>query len=280
MQPAVFICYRRLGTGPQSGRLFDHLARTYTNDGVFMDVDDISGGKKWHAEVTRALAQAKVMLAMIGPGWMTEVGDSGELRLFEPQDQVRREIELALDLDVTIIPVLVDGAVMPRQSDLPESIRALTKFHAVPLQTGATFTTHMEAILAAVNQVTGGPPNQAGQAAEAPAPTAPPPQLDLMQVLPGYWQLQITMPNGLVGQSTAQFFPTGQFTTTGFVGQAYQAQGTWQVPTPGSLLLAGQISDGFQVMPYNALLQMSELGPGQLRGIGDDGSQTAWTKVG
>ena len=42
-----------------------------------------------------------------------------------PSDLVRREIEAALAHNVRVIPILFDGAKMPRYADLPTSIAGL-----------------------------------------------------------------------------------------------------------------------------------------------------------
>jgi hypothetical protein len=53
--------------------------------------------------------------------------------LDNPDDFVRLEIEAALKRKIPVIPVLVDGAKMPGQSELPESISGLADRQAVEL---------------------------------------------------------------------------------------------------------------------------------------------------
>ena len=53
------------------------------------------------------------MLVLIGQSWLTAVEEDGSRRLDNPRDWVVQEIEAALARDVTVIPVLVDGARMP-----------------------------------------------------------------------------------------------------------------------------------------------------------------------
>ena len=60
------------------------------------------------------------------------VGDSAadkdnRRRLDDPDDFVRIEIEAALKRGVRVIPVLIDGAAMPRASDLPDSLKKLVR---------------------------------------------------------------------------------------------------------------------------------------------------------
>jgi hypothetical protein len=60
---------------------------------------------------------------VIGPRWLNARNNDGNPRLDNPTVYVRVEIESALKRDIRVIPVLVDGASMPRPSDLPPSPR-------------------------------------------------------------------------------------------------------------------------------------------------------------
>ena len=58
---------------------------------------------------------------------------SGHRRLDDPRDFVRLEIELALAGDVAVVPVLVEGALMPAAADLPPSLAEFARCQAVEL---------------------------------------------------------------------------------------------------------------------------------------------------
>jgi hypothetical protein len=77
------------------------------------------------------VAQCSAFIAVIGPGWADVKAASGKRRLDEPNDYVRIEIEAALQRGIRVIPVLVDGAQMPAAEELPDSIKALARRHAV-----------------------------------------------------------------------------------------------------------------------------------------------------
>ena len=72
-----------------------------------------------------------MLLAVIGPNWLTAADERGRRRLDDPDDIVRLEIEAALVRGVRVIPILVEGAVMPGRQDLPESLAGLARRHAV-----------------------------------------------------------------------------------------------------------------------------------------------------
>ena len=59
--------------------------------------------------------------------WVASADGQNRRRLDDPNDFVRIEIEAALQRDVPVIPVLVDGAPMPQAGELPDSLKKLTR---------------------------------------------------------------------------------------------------------------------------------------------------------
>jgi TIR domain len=127
----IFVSYRRQESSHIAGRLYDRLAGRFGEGQVFIDVDTIELGVDFPEEIFRAVAACKVLLAVIGPGWLTATDERGGRRLDDPGDIVRLEIEAALASDVRTIPILVEGAVMPGQLDLPESLAGLARCNAL-----------------------------------------------------------------------------------------------------------------------------------------------------
>src|ERR1700747_1122745 len=106
----IFVSYRRQDSSHLAGRLYDHLADRFGEGQVFMDVDTIEPGLDFAEEVTRAVAACQVLVAVIGPAWLTAADGRGRRRLDDPDDFVRLEIETALVRGVRVIPVLAQGA--------------------------------------------------------------------------------------------------------------------------------------------------------------------------
>src|SRR5215475_2478142 len=127
----IFVSYRREDSEHLAGRLYDRLADRFGEGQVFMDVDTIELGVDFGEEIVRAVARCKVLLAVIGPGWLTAADERGPRRLDNPKDFVRLEIETALDRGVRVIPILAQGAVMPGQDELPESLARLASRNAL-----------------------------------------------------------------------------------------------------------------------------------------------------
>ena len=109
----IFVSYRRQESSHLAGRLYDRLADRFGEGQVFIDVDAIEPGVDFAEEICRAVAACKVLLAIIGPTWLTATDERGRRRLDDPDDIVRLEIEAALARGVRVIPILVEGAVMP-----------------------------------------------------------------------------------------------------------------------------------------------------------------------
>lgn len=134
MQHGIFISYRRADTSGHAGRISDDLRRRFGRSVTFRDVDSIEVGRDFVQALERAIHAARVCIVLIGDTWLTETSTDGVARLLESDDHVRNEIEMALtDPDVTVIPVLVEGARMPNADALPEAIRALARLQAIEL---------------------------------------------------------------------------------------------------------------------------------------------------
>ncbi len=133
MAHAIFISYRRDDTEGEAGRLFADLTRVFGNEGVFMDVADIPPGADFRRVIDESVAQCGVLLAVLGPSWLTITGADGKRRLDNPNDFVAIEIGSALKRDVPVIPVLVHEAHMPPPDQLPESLQELSFRNSVEL---------------------------------------------------------------------------------------------------------------------------------------------------
>lgn len=66
-----------------------------------------------------------MLLAVIGPRWLTAADPIGRRRIDDPADWIRRELVEAFAAGVRVIPVLADQAELPAEADLPADIAAL-----------------------------------------------------------------------------------------------------------------------------------------------------------
>ncbi|HUR16967.1 MAG TPA: TIR domain-containing protein, partial [Candidatus Limnocylindrales bacterium] len=129
----IFLCYRRGRDSGRAGRLRDRLTDEFGESDIFLDVSTLRPGVDFAEVIAQAVSAAAVMLVIIGPQWLEERDADGRRRIDSEQDWMRMEVSLALRSNVTVIPVLVEGASMPRASALPSDLRGLARRQAIEL---------------------------------------------------------------------------------------------------------------------------------------------------
>ncbi len=126
MSAAIFISYRRSDAAGHAGRLFDRLAHWFDHDALFYDLDSIDAGDTFPRRLVDGIEAAKVVLVLIGPGWVDELN----ARAAKPGvDYVRSEVEHALRRHGApggpkVIPVLLGGVTAPGADRMDASLRA------------------------------------------------------------------------------------------------------------------------------------------------------------
>jgi len=131
----VFLSYRREDSAGFAGRLADGLEAEFGAGSVFRDVDDIRPGEDFQLAIDSQLRSVDAVLVLIGPRWL-EARIDGARRLDEPADFVRQEVATALASGKPVIPLLVGGALMPGEADLPAPLAGLARRQAVVLSDG------------------------------------------------------------------------------------------------------------------------------------------------
>ena len=129
----MFISYRRDESAGYTGRIADRFTEHFGKDRVFRDIDSIEPGLDFAEAIESAIGSSGVMLAVIGKNWLTATDAAGRKRLQDPHDYVRMEIAAALQRNMRVIPVLVQGASMPGTDELPEDLAPLTRRNAFEL---------------------------------------------------------------------------------------------------------------------------------------------------
>ncbi|MET0397258.1 MAG: TIR domain-containing protein [Longimicrobiaceae bacterium] len=174
--PGIFICYRRDDSAGFAGRLYDGLTQHFGRNMVFMDVDDIQPGVNFVDVIQEVVARARAVVVVIGKQWLNGGDPFGRRRLGDKDDFVRLEIRAALQRKgVAVVPVLVHGATMPAQYDLPDELRDLTRRNAIELR-HTTWTSDVQKLVRALEKVVGRPgrttarKRSGGGRKETPAP--------------------------------------------------------------------------------------------------------------
>ncbi len=151
----IFISYRRDDAAGYARAVYDALARRFTAERVFMDVDDIGAGQAFDEAIQRAVGESEVLLVMIGKRWRGE-REGRPPRISEAGDFVRREVTAGLAKGLRVIPLLLDGATMPTEAELPAPLRPLARRNAIEI--GHTrFEADIERLVAALRETIGEP---------------------------------------------------------------------------------------------------------------------------
>lgn len=127
----VFISYRREDSAASAGRLFDRFSDALGAEHVFRDIDAIAPGAQFAKVIDKRIDTCDALIAVIGRNWLTVKDANGHRRLDDANDYVKAEIRTALELGKRVIPVLVEGASMPAEEDLPEEIAPLAGRNAI-----------------------------------------------------------------------------------------------------------------------------------------------------
>lgn len=135
MNVGIFISYRRRDAIKDARAIYERLVREFGAESVFMDIEGLPYGEDFVDALKHQLEQCTVVLALIGPKWLTAADPEGNRRLDDPGDYLRLELATALARkDVRVVPMLLDGAALPKEEELPEPLRPLMRRHALELR--------------------------------------------------------------------------------------------------------------------------------------------------
>ena len=153
--PKVFISYRREDTAAHAFLLHERLKQRFGEANVFLDIAVLQAGMDWRKAIDARANACGVLLALIGPQWLTIMKRSAQRNVVEAVDDVaRQELEFALTntADIEVVPVLVDGASMPAPHDLPRSLRAVADRQAQQLRL-ASYDQDVERLIARLERI-------------------------------------------------------------------------------------------------------------------------------
>ncbi|WP_019544334.1 toll/interleukin-1 receptor domain-containing protein [Streptomyces sulphureus] len=123
--PEVFVNYRTHDGDKTAAHLAEKLASRFGDDLVFRASSSIRPGAAYPAEILDSLRSCSVVVAVVGPRWLT-YPDAAAPALAQEEDWVRRELLEALVRGIPIVPLL-DGRTTPRlvRAELPADLADL-----------------------------------------------------------------------------------------------------------------------------------------------------------
>ena len=142
----IFINYRRDDSQAITGRIDDHLRHAFGDEDVFLDIDSIPLGTDFTKHIRDSLSQCEICLAIIGRRWVSD-------RLEDENDFVRLELEEALRLEIPLIPVLVEGATIPKRAEVPPTLIRLLTRQAIEVDSGRDFKVHVARLIDGIKEI-------------------------------------------------------------------------------------------------------------------------------
>ncbi len=124
--PEVFVNYRT-GDGEQLATIIDQdLRRRFGDAAVFKDHRSIQAGAVFQKALENGVWGSKVLLCVIGPAWLTAADGTGRRKIDNPEDWIHRELVMAFDHGVRVIPVIDEQAQSPLPvKELPQPLKRL-----------------------------------------------------------------------------------------------------------------------------------------------------------
>jgi serine/threonine protein kinase len=163
----IFISYRRKDSSAETGRIYDRLIGAFGREAIFKDVDSIPLGVNFKKHLDSIVAKCDVELVVIGPDWASDP------RLSDPNDFVRIEVESALQRDIPVVPVLVDGAAMPGADELPESLAELSLRNGMEVGHDPNFHRDMDRLINGLKAIVVKEPEEEKEEKPSPPPPKP-----------------------------------------------------------------------------------------------------------
>ena len=149
----IFVSYRRDDSAATTERIVDWVGDAFGRHAVFQDVLSIPAGTDFRRHIAGAIRRSDAQVVVIGPRWLDVHDEDGRRRIDQPEDSVRVEIETAFAVGTPIVPLLVDGARMPTEEQLPWGLHELAGINALRVRHNPDFAGDMAEVIAAIRRV-------------------------------------------------------------------------------------------------------------------------------
>jgi hypothetical protein len=127
----VFLSYRPETSG--DARQLERDLNERLERGRVLATEPVPEGADPEVVISGRIAGCDVLLAIIGPDWLTAKDAEGRRCLENPKDPIRLEVEAGIGRGVPVIPVLTQHATQPVADALPDSLRPLSAQRAFAL---------------------------------------------------------------------------------------------------------------------------------------------------
>jgi predicted nucleotide-binding protein len=149
----IYITYRRIDAMDLTGRIYDRLAKEFGSDAVFRDFEGLGPADDFGERMLQETTQCKVLVVVIGLQWLQALDQQGNRKIDNPADWIHREIAAFLKRpEARIFPVLVHGAYMPQEAQLPPALAELAHRFAIEVRGGREFHQDMTSLVEAISK--------------------------------------------------------------------------------------------------------------------------------
>jgi hypothetical protein len=180
----IYVSFRREDSADVAARLIDVLREHFGAGEVLDDVNRLLPGQTPGKDLDELVGRAGAVVVVIGPRWASIDNSKGQQRLGNPNDFVRRELELALARGLPLVPVLVYDTPLPSADELPVSLQPLLQMAALRLPNDPDFEAGTRRIIDALDYAL----NRSAAAAPTPSPimaaAAVPTAVPILPVMP------------------------------------------------------------------------------------------------
>ena len=129
MPEKIFVCYRRSDSLDITNRICDNLREHFGEEDLFVDERSIPKGVDFREALSNAIEESDLVLVVIGNSWIDAPASSKE-EIVDEEDSVRFELEMAIEKQKAILPILVHEAKMPTRKQLPASLESIADLNA------------------------------------------------------------------------------------------------------------------------------------------------------
>ena len=149
----LFFSYRRVDSPDTTARIYERLVDRFGKKNIFKDIDSIGLGLDFRKKISDSVQKCDVILAIIGTEWLFCNDEKDNRRLDDPNDYVRIELEVGLERDIHVIPVLINHANIPAEIELPDSLKQLAYRNAAIIRPEPDFNTDVNRLIRKLEEI-------------------------------------------------------------------------------------------------------------------------------
>jgi hypothetical protein len=146
----IFLSYRRSDSLVISQMIFELLTQRFPSAKIFRDIDAILPGQDFQQILQETLRDSSMLLAIIGPQWLSMANVHGQRRLDDPGDYVRLEIEAALLQGIPIFVLRLPGVSELPLAQLPCSLSKLATCRSFAIQPNDVWQPKLDEVCKAI----------------------------------------------------------------------------------------------------------------------------------